>query len=65
MPGESPRVWLDTGSTPASGWGGTAAWLLGYRRIGVRNERRADLLQEWLHLACALTCLHFLAFANE
>ncbi len=35
------------------------AWLLGYRRLGVRYERRADLLQG-LHLACALICLNFL-----
>ncbi len=37
------------------------AWLLGCRRLGVRYERRADLLQGLLHLACALTCLRFLA----
>jgi transposase len=37
------------------------AWLLGYRRPGVRYERRADLLQGRLHLAGALTCLTFLA----
>jgi transposase len=37
------------------------AWLLGYRRLGVRYERRADLLQGLLHLACALICLRFLA----
>ncbi len=43
----------------------TLAWLLGYRRLGVRYERRADLLQGLLHLACALTCPHFLASANE
>jgi IS5 family transposase len=35
--------------------------LLGYRRLGLRYERRADLLQGLLHLACALTCLKFLA----
>jgi hypothetical protein len=36
------------------------AWLLGYRRLGVRYEWRADLLRRLLHLACALiylTCL--------
>ncbi len=38
----------------------TLAWLLGYRRLGVRYERRADLLQGLLHLACALTYLRFL-----
>jgi transposase len=37
------------------------AWLLGCRRLGVRYERRADLLQGLLHLACALICLRFLA----
>jgi transposase len=36
------------------------AWLLGFRRLGVRYERRADLLQGLLHLACALVCLRFL-----
>ncbi len=39
----------------------TLAWLLGFRRLGVRDERRADLLQGLLHLACALICLRFLA----
>lgn len=39
----------------------TQAWLLGYRRLGVRYERRADLLQGLLHLACSLICLNFLA----
>lgn len=40
------------------------AWLLGCRRLGLRYERRADLLQGLLHLACALLCLRFLAPAN-
>ncbi len=39
----------------------TQAWLLGCRRLGVRYERRADLLRGLLHLACALLCLRFLA----
>ena len=39
----------------------TLAWLLGCHRLGVRFERRADILQGMLHLACALTCLRFLA----
>jgi transposase len=39
----------------------TQAWLPGCRRLGVRYERRADLLRGLLHLACALICLHFLA----
>ena len=38
----------------------TAAWLLGYRRLGIRYERRADLLHGLLHLACALICCRFL-----
>ena len=29
------------------------AWLVGYRRLGVRYERRADLLQGLLHLTGA------------
>jgi transposase len=37
------------------------AWLVGCRRLGVRYERRADLLQGLLHLACALLCLHVFA----
>ncbi len=40
------------------------AWLLGCRRLGVRYERRADILQGLLHLACALICVHFLAPAG-
>jgi transposase len=39
----------------------TLAWLLGCRRLGVRYERRADLLQGLLHLAYALICLTVLA----
>jgi transposase len=37
------------------------SWLLGCRRLGVRYERRADLLRGLLHLACALICLRFLS----
>ena len=43
----------------------TLAWLLGYRRLGIRYERRADLLQGLLHLACALMCLRFLSATGE
>jgi len=32
------------------------AWLVGYRRLQVRYERRGDLLLGFLHLACALAC---------
>lgn len=38
----------------------TLSWLLGCRRLGIRYERRADLLQGLLHLACTLICLRFL-----
>src|SRR5215216_7992378 len=34
------------------------AWLVGYRRLQVRYERRADILLGFLHLACALISLH-------
>jgi IS5 family transposase len=33
------------------------AWLVGYRRLQVRYERRADILLGFLGLACALICL--------
>jgi IS5 family transposase len=36
------------------------AWLVGYRRLQVRYERRADVLLGFLWLACALICLHHL-----
>ena len=36
------------------------AWLLGFRRLGIRYERRADLLQGFLYLACSLICCRFL-----
>jgi transposase len=39
----------------------TFSWLLGCRRLGLRYERRADLLQGLLHLACALISVRFLA----
>jgi transposase len=33
------------------------AWLVGYRRLQVRHERRADILLGFVYLACALICL--------
>jgi IS5 family transposase len=33
------------------------SWLVGYRRLQVRYERRGDVLTGFLHLACALICL--------
>jgi len=32
------------------------AWLLANRRLTVRYERRTDILQAFLQLACALLC---------
>jgi IS5 family transposase len=40
------------------------AWLVGYRRLQVRYERRADILAAFLQLACALICLNALAQAK-
>jgi transposase len=34
------------------------AWLVANRRLTVRYERRADILQAFLHLSCALICAH-------
>ena len=36
------------------------AWLLGCRRLQVRYERRSDILQAWLTLACTVICLQSL-----
>jgi transposase len=33
------------------------AWLLGYRRLQVRYERRADIVLGFVQLACVLICL--------
>jgi hypothetical protein len=41
------------------------SWLLGCRRLGLRYERRVDLLQGLLHLACGLICLSFLALPSR
>jgi transposase len=35
----------------------TLAWLARYRRLLVRHERRADIHEAFLHLACVLVCL--------
>jgi transposase len=37
--------------------GRTLAWLARYRRLLVRYERRADIYEAFVHLACALVCL--------
>jgi hypothetical protein len=33
------------------------AWLVGYRRLQVRHQRRADILLRFVLLACVLICL--------
>jgi transposase len=33
------------------------AWLVSYRRLQVRYERRAGILLGVMHLACSLICL--------
>jgi transposase len=38
----------------------TQAWLSGFRRLDVRYERRPELFQAFLDLACALICWHAL-----
>jgi hypothetical protein len=38
----------------------TLAWLVGYRRLQVRYERRADILLGLVQLACVLICLNAL-----
>jgi transposase len=35
----------------------TIAWLHQYRRLRVRYERRADIHEAFLHIACSLICL--------
>ena len=37
------------------------AWLSRYRRLLARYERRADILEAFLHLACSLICLNYLS----
>jgi transposase len=41
------------------------AWLVGYRRLQVRYERRAELLLGFVFLACALICLNSLNRPRE
>jgi hypothetical protein len=36
------------------------AWLVGYRWLPVRYERRAEVLLGFVQLACALICLNHL-----
>jgi hypothetical protein len=39
---------------------GAKAWLNRFRRLRVRYEKRADILQAFLSLGCALICWHAL-----
>jgi IS5 family transposase len=39
---------------------GSLAWLVDFRYLQVRHGCRADYLQAFLHLACALICARFL-----
>lgn len=38
----------------------TFSWLHRFRRLRIRDERRADIHQAFLLLGCALICCHFL-----
>jgi hypothetical protein len=51
------------GPPPLRG-GAVVAWLVGYRRLQVRYERRADIPTAFLQLACALICLNSLKQAK-
>jgi hypothetical protein len=37
------------------------AWLVKYRRLALRYERRAILHEAFLHLGCSSVCLNYLA----
>ena len=37
----------------------TLAWLNRFRRLRIRDERRADIHQAFLNLGCALICFRF------
>jgi transposase len=38
----------------------TFAWLRQFRRLRIRWERRPELHQAFMHLACAFICRHIL-----
>lgn len=59
----SPSALTARSSSPARSWAGIArssncsiAWLLGYRRLTIRYERKASHFGAFLTLAAALTC---------
>ena len=39
----------------------TLAWLSRFRRLVIRYDRRADIHEAWLRLACSLICWRRLA----
>jgi transposase len=43
----------------------TPAWLVTFRKLAVRYDRHAASVLAFLHLACALICLHCLARVEE
>ena len=49
------RVQRPTEPPPVRG-GGSLAWLVGCPRVQVRDQRHADILLGFVHLACALSC---------
>jgi hypothetical protein len=38
--------------------GRSLAWLLGYRRLQAAMKRRADIIFDFVHLACALSLMY-------
>jgi transposase len=42
----------------------TQAWLVAFRKLAVRHDRHAASVLAFLHLACALICLRYLARAE-
>jgi transposase len=42
----------------------TQAWVVAFRKLAVRYDRHANSVLAFLHLACALICLRFLAHAE-
>jgi transposase len=42
----------------------SVAWLVAFRRLATRYDRHAASVLAFLHLACALICLRFLAHAE-
>lgn len=63
-PEASPRSWPAAAPATAPGWGKLRwpvergfAWLHAFKRLRTRYERRADIHQALLSLACSVICL--------